>query len=345
METNTTIDRRNNCFNFIRLIAAIQVFLGHACQHLEITMPYIIKEIWWTFRGVPIFFVLSGFLIWNLLERQISFKQYCTKRILRLYPELVGGVLLNAIVMLVVYRDSIRMVPFILFQMSQSTVLQFWTPDCLRGYGCGTPNGALWTIGVMVQCYVVLFVLHKLLHKKKTPLFIIALIIGILFNIGTPMLENFLPEIVFKLFQQTFFPYIWLFVLGAVICEYFDKTIVILKKFWWVCLIILLLVSIFGIEVGIGSYETIKSLMLGLFVIGFGYAIKIPIKYDFSYGLYIYHMVVINLMIEIGSMGAPIDIVIAFTISMILAVISYFSIGYWGRKAKKDKGNLSNEHS
>lgn len=83
-----TYDKRDNCFNFIRLIAALQVFFGHASEHLFVPMPSGVKEIWWAFRGVPIFFILSGFLIWNSLERQTSFFTYCKKRLLRLYPEL-----------------------------------------------------------------------------------------------------------------------------------------------------------------------------------------------------------------------------------------------------------------
>lgn len=89
---NTIIpDKKENYFHFIRLLAALQVFYGHASEHLFVPMPSGIKEIWWAFRGVPIFFLLSGFLIWNSLERQTSFITYCKKRLLRLYPELWGG--------------------------------------------------------------------------------------------------------------------------------------------------------------------------------------------------------------------------------------------------------------
>lgn len=62
------MDRKNNCFNFIRIFAALQVFIGHACEHLEVNMPTSVHELWWAFRGVPIFFVLSGFwfgILWR----------------------------------------------------------------------------------------------------------------------------------------------------------------------------------------------------------------------------------------------------------------------------------------
>ena len=45
---------------------------------------------------------------------------------------------------------------FILFIFCQSSIFQFWTPNFLRGYGCGTPNGSLWTIGILIQFYIII---------------------------------------------------------------------------------------------------------------------------------------------------------------------------------------------
>lgn len=330
------MDRRENCFNFIRLLAALEVFIGHGCEHFKIIMPSLVREAWLCFRGVPVFFILSGFLIWNSLGRAKSFKNFCIKRVVRMYPELWIGVLLNAIIMLVVYRKSISILPFAIFQITQSTVFQFWTPGSLRGYGCGVPNGALWTIGVMMQSYLVIWFIYKWIHKKKASLFFFALMAGIAFNIGTPLLKNFLPEIIYKLFTQTFFPYIWLFVLGGGICEYFDQLITWLKKFWFIFLGISVLISVSHLESGIGMYETVKSLCLGLAIIGFGYSFpRIRIRHDFSFGIYIYHMIVINLMLELGYTGRVHYIATALIISVLLAAMSYFMIGSIGRNARK----------
>lgn len=333
---NSMIDRKDNCFNFIRLIAAFEVFSGHASEHLFVQMPAVVKEIWQAFRGVPIFFILSGFLIWNSLEGQTDFFRYCKKRIFRLFPELWGGVLLNAIIMLFIYGNNIQLIPFLLFQITQSTVLQFWTPDSLRAYGCGTPNGALWTIGVMVQSYIVIYMLYKFLHNKKAICFLSVLGAGIVINIGTIPLSYIWPEMIYKLFTQTFLPYIWLFVFGAAMCEYFDKLIKLLKRYWVICLIILLAVSASGLEDGIGIYGTIASLMLGFSIIGFGYSFKLKIKYDLSYGIYIYHMIVINLMAELGIYGKTSHVIAAGLCSAALAALSYITIGYISRKARNN---------
>lgn len=327
---------RDNCFNFIRIVAAIQVFLGHATFHLELDISPLCHDLLICLRGVPIFFVLSGFLIWNSIGREDNFSHFLKKRIVRLYPDLWGGVILNAAVMLILYWSSISLFPFLIFQFTQSTIFQFWTPDSLRGYGCGTPNGALWTTGVMLQSYIVLWFIYKILHHKKLYRWLGIMAIFVLINIVTPFFKSLVPIIIYKLFLQTFIPYIWLFLIGAVVCEYFDVSIVILKKHWFILLIISAAVSFTHLDLGI--YETIKSIFLGLAIIGFGYAYPaIKINRDYSYGLYVYHMIVINVFIEFGLLRHWVYALTAFAISLLLAFASDWLIN----KVK----NVTHQHS
>lgn len=85
------IDKKDNSFILVRMMIALQVFCGHAFAHLNVDTPKIIRILTGLIDGVPLFFGLSGFLIWNSLNRRKSFKLYSKTRILRLYPELVGG--------------------------------------------------------------------------------------------------------------------------------------------------------------------------------------------------------------------------------------------------------------
>ena len=82
------INFRENCFNLIRLLAALQVAYGHIIEHLELSIPSVVTDIFWFFRGVPVFFALSGYLIWNSVGRSKSFSQYIKKRFWRIFPEL-----------------------------------------------------------------------------------------------------------------------------------------------------------------------------------------------------------------------------------------------------------------
>ena len=244
----------------------------------------------------------------------------------------MGG-LLSVITILALYREPINWSQFVLWIGIQSTVLQFWTPNFLRDFGCGTPNGSLWTIGIMIQAYIVIWFLHKLLHKGSRNRWILTMGLGIGFNIFTPFLSNFVPEIVEKLFRQTFLPYIWIFALGAMICENFDGWKEHLIRYWWIFLIASAVATFNKFD--IGTYGIIKVLCLALAVIGFSYRFpELNIKKDISYGLYIYHMIVINVMIEIGVIGNIGSILIVFIVSAILALISYHTTGVLYRKQK-----------
>lgn len=122
-----------NCINLIRLLAAVQVFLGHAVWHLEVEMPDHFLKIISVLQGVPVFFVISGFLIWNSLTKDPSWKSFVKKRILRLYPEMWGGIILSTLMILILYNKQIKWKSLIMWIITQSTVFQFWTPEWLRG--------------------------------------------------------------------------------------------------------------------------------------------------------------------------------------------------------------------
>lgn len=187
----------------------------------------------------------------------------------------------------------------------------------------------------MVQAYIVVWILHKFLHKKSRVTWGIVLLIGIVCNIVTPYIGNFVPEIIAKLFRQTFIPYIWIFVLGAMICEYFEAWKAYLMKYWWIYLIISAVVTFTGFDVG--TYGTLKVLLLAPAIVGFAYKFpRLNIKKDISYGLYVYHMIVINVMIELGMTQKVIYVVVVLFVSAILALISYHTTGAIYRRNKTD---------
>jgi len=87
-------DKKRNSLNLIRLIAATQVFVGHAITAFHLSLPPIVDWLLrplFIFEGVPVFFCLSGFLLWDSIGKTPTFQCYLKKRVFRLYPELWGG--------------------------------------------------------------------------------------------------------------------------------------------------------------------------------------------------------------------------------------------------------------
>lgn len=75
-----------DCLNLIRLLAAFQVLYGHTLAHLNIDSIPILGEFINFFSGVPIFFTMSGFLIWWSIGRSKSFEEY-----IELYNRILNG--------------------------------------------------------------------------------------------------------------------------------------------------------------------------------------------------------------------------------------------------------------
>ena len=332
------IDFRKNSLNTLKLIAALQVLYGHACVHLSYKFPKIVSQVFGIFMGVPIFFMLSGFLIWNSIGTSSNFKHYALKRFWRIYPELWVGVLVEILALLIFFKEKINYFLLVAFTFTQGSFLQFWTPDFLRNYGCGTPNGALWTICVTIQFYIIVWLLYKILHKKKIYWWAVAFAVAVLVKAMSPLIQQHVPEIVYSLFKVSILPYLWMFILGCFLAEFREKTIPFLKKFWWALIALSFVFSITKFDIDPANYGVFLYSLKVPGLIGLAYALpKINIKWDISYGLYIYHMTVINVMIELGFVGNWYHLLVAFSISILLACASTAFAHFLNKKIKLKK--------
>lgn len=335
VQSSTNINFRDNCFNLIRYLAAFQVLIGHANAHLALNLPEYFTTPLGYFHGVPIFFGLSGYLIWNSANNISDFKTYFKKRVLRIYPELWLSVLLSIICILVFYHKELILSDLCIFTVTQSTIFQFWTPDSLRGYGCGTPNGSLWTIGIMVQFYILIYILNKVFKKRGKLYWAILFSLSLSAAISYPYISTIFPHPVLgKLYSQTVIPYAFLFLIGCFICEYKDKLLSTLTKTWWIFGIISLFPMLTGWDIP-GSYGIIRSIFLIISIIGMGYALpKLEIKKDLSYGIYLFHMVVINVLISLNLKGQIISLPILLIATLLLAWLSNLIVNHIQNKAE-----------
>src|SRR4051794_7941341 len=79
----------NNNFDLIRLLAALEVAIGHSFAWLKVPLPSGTSAAIACLPGVAIFFVISGFLITrSYVERNGNIAAYFARRALRIYPAL-----------------------------------------------------------------------------------------------------------------------------------------------------------------------------------------------------------------------------------------------------------------
>ena len=320
----------NNSLDLVRILAAFQVFFGHMAGHLELPIP-IDKRLFRVshfLNGVPIFFIISGFLIWFSIARSENYGQYLNKRFWRIYPELWVAVIVEITVVAILYHGWV-IKQLLLFSFCQGTVFQFWTPDSLRGYGVGTPNGTLWTIGVMIQFYVVVWLFYKLMQHRKITTWIVGFFVAFAMSwLGEYVTHNVVNrEIIEKLYGQTFIKYFWLFYIGMFIAEFKNMLLPLLQKYWGVFLIMAFFFFWTGLDLFSG-YHLLWSFFLGAGLIGFAYRFPmLSIKPDISYGLFLYHMTVVNVFVNFGWIENWVYAIPVILISLTLAYLSTITIG------------------
>lgn len=321
---------RKNCLNTVRIIAAMQVVLGHAIPWLgiPISLQGAAGVIFDLLTGVPIFFFLSGYLIWFSVANAQNGRVYFLKRFFRIYPELWCAVAVELLVLLRLYDQYVPVKTLGLFAFTQGTIFQFWTPDCLRQYGNGTPNGALWTITVTVQFYIVAWFLYRLLAKAKKQVWAGCLLVSAVMGVLITQSEPLLPEIVYKLLRNSILPYLWLFVGGGVVGRYAGALIPLLKRWWYVFLALSVLAILTKADVSIIYYGIGRSIFAALGLLGFAYTFpQFNIPLDFSYELYLYHVTFINAMITLGYTQTYAALAAVILLSVAAAIVSKCTVG------------------
>jgi peptidoglycan/LPS O-acetylase OafA/YrhL len=347
MKGSLNIPKINN-FDLVRLIAALQVVVRHSFEHFELEHnfgKYIASFIQY-FPGVPIFFVVSGFLITGSLERNIkTLNKFIINRILRIFPALWVCVIFTVILILYDFpKSNISLLldnSFIIWIVGQLSFFQFWTPEILRFWGVGTPNGSLWTIIVELQFYITLPIIIILGNKYlKHTLFII------LFSFFISLASNFylgsLSEysMMYKLCSVTLIPYLYNFLFGVLAYKYWGliNKFVEGKFFFWILLYVFYFV-ILGIllNIDVNQYlmtnllQFISNILLGFVTLSAAFSRnylsnKILKNNDISYGVYIFHMPVINFMIQRKLVGYYSYLIIALFITIILGYFSWIFV-------------------
>jgi peptidoglycan/LPS O-acetylase OafA/YrhL len=335
---------RTNNFDLIRLLAAAQVVYLHAAVHLQLASDGWLSTLIAQFPGVPIFFFISGFLISRSYEINSALWEYATNRILRIYPGLWICLMVTTLAVAATGYFSQAAVPagqLAAWLLAQSTFVQFFNPDFMRGFGVGVINGSLWTISVELQFYVLIPVLYWLLARLGTSrsrgnaaLFGLILVFAglnrLYYHFSDALSEHFL----YKLAGVSFAPWIYMFLLGTLAQRNFPILHRLLAGSF-----VPLLAAYLGFMWLTGHWQAPPGnsigpapfLLLAAVVFACAYSWselsrRLLRGNDVSYGVYIYHMPVINLLLFFGPAGRPLDRLIVFAATLFLAGLSWVMV-------------------
>lgn len=321
---------RNNNFDLIRLFAALEVAIVHGIVSLNLgDDPFALHVL----PGVPIFFFISGYLIFQSYGASRSVGRYAAKRALRIYPALYVcfGLCFLTLATLGILT-GVEPLRLAVWSVAQLTVAQFYNPEFLRSFGTGALNGSLWTISVELQFYLVTPVLYWLV--KRWPIAWLPLLaIFAVANVAFSALHD--DSTVAKLAMVTFVPWFFMFMLGAWASTQPAIVTAVAKAPLWAVGGLVAVVSAVtwqvGLPVGTNYINPVMFAALGALIIKVAYteptlAGRLLRGNDLSYGVYIYHMPVFNLLLWLGLGGSLIYGLAGLGIVALLAAASWFLV-------------------
>jgi len=333
-------DWRVNNFDLLRLLAALQVAVTHSIGFMKPTGDFtrLLEEGINRFPGVPIFFVISGVLISKSYERSDSLRDYFRNRCLRIFPGLWVCLVASVAVILAIGVGSLGRITtpaWLLWWAGQMSLFQSFQAAFLKPVTAGL-NGSLWTIPVELEFYIVLPALYGILGLRKRLGNMRLLAIALASLALQLLIVNRLPSVVkvrgFSLLQITLAPYLWMFLVGVSIQKNWSTVRGWLtgRAHWWGLGYAIVCAAGGWLHVNAG-YDFMNPLYLLPLA---GFIVSLPMSapqlsarilrhHDLSYGLYLYHMLVVHLLVALAAPSGWAGIAAAIMVSLGLAALSW----------------------
>jgi len=299
-----------NNFDVIRFLLASAVILCHSFviyygnEPFKKTDPFMVlsqEQISLGSVAVNFFFIISGFLIVKSFEYSKTYRQYFSKRILRIYPGFVVAFLLsifiagfiaqvkhNSVSDYLQYLHDLHMKKLLM----NLVTLQLPPLDYLyfKDLPVGGLNSSLWTIQFEFICYLIVPLLAFLGFFKRNWLFLVAFIAAylLLFFQGIGYVMPYKNNQSLFLGNPFFFPrFITYFFSGA--CFYIYRNKIVKTR----------LLTVAAFACAISSFIWIKCVdqvlpLAGTYLLFYiAYHPRLQFsqfsrKGDYSYGLYLY---------------------------------------------------------
>jgi peptidoglycan/LPS O-acetylase OafA/YrhL len=324
-----------NNFNFLRLLFAVFVLVTHSYKLsgslvLDDLHSLSSGQIYFSYIGLYGLFALSGYLIYQSLERSKHLYLFYWKRILRIFPALCIVLVLTILLGAIVFEGN----AFDYFQSSAmhryflNNVFLLKTEYDIPGIFESNPvprmiNGSLWSIPYEVMMYLslsVLFYFSNRLKKVLVTTLFIGIVVAQLFWAKTA--SHYIPFLNGAYFLELAV----YFYAGAMLAAWRIETIKKMSPIILVCLGLTLLTM-----VSITFYLS-KFILLPLLVIAFGLSfwksvssrvIKIG---DLSYGVYLYAFPIQQTLMYYFNLNVYSLMLVSLVLSMLFAYGSWHLI-------------------
>jgi peptidoglycan/LPS O-acetylase OafA/YrhL len=292
-----------NNFDFLRLLFATIVCVVHAQQLSAVSDLTVITSFLSSTVAVKAFFVVSGYLIFMSYERSSSVWSYIQKRVRRIYPAYFTIVVACAIGLVTITNLTVSdyfssaWIKYILANLTFLNFLKSDLPGVFEGNALQAVNGALWTLKIEVLFYlsvpVFAFVFRKYGHVRCMTFFYllsfmyVAICNELAVRTGHPIYEEFARQLPGQLCY---------FLSGALYYFYASK----LKPYLLHLALASIAVLALNSKLSLLVLEPFALATLVVFAATYKYMGNFGKYGDFSYGVYILHFPIIQILIQFG---------------------------------------------
>lgn len=289
-------DITKNNFDFIRVLLAFIVFVGHLGALSDASQLKFL-----THSPVEVavfsFFIVSGFLIARSYERSSSLKSYVKKRINRIVPAYLLVVFLCTVLLSLVstlpLSDYFGNVQVYKYYFWNSIFMNFMAPSLPGVFGNQAVNGALWTLKIEM-CFYFVVPLIFLLFGKNNKYRNISLII--LYFLSLVFLNYF--EMAGRISISKQLPGSLCYFIGGMLGYFYFDQFIKYKNTLFIIAIITVWIDL------ILHIKLFSPIMISIIVLYIAYSLKFLNNFgkygDFTYGIYIFHFPIIRVFATLG---------------------------------------------
>ena len=291
---------RKNNFDLLRFLAAGAVCLIHIFTVSQIPELHWLREVLSPDVAIRVFFVISGFLVFMSFENSHSIRQYASNRVRRIYPAYLVVILMCALGLAVVSTKplseyfGLQWLRYLAANLAFQNYLQPTLPGVFESNAINIVNGALWTLKVEAMFYVavpiiVLLFRRLTVHWMMASLYILSVAYMLLFEtLADATARPVYSEIGRQLPGQLKY-----FLAGAFFFYYMDFFERHRSKFLIAVIPVLLLDLVYPLP----ALEPFALATVVISLATFRHLGNFGKHGDFSYGIYIVHFPIIQLLL------------------------------------------------
>jgi peptidoglycan/LPS O-acetylase OafA/YrhL len=322
--------RRDNSFDFLRYLFAFSLILVHFCTLTD-------TEQFWMISGqtrVKAFFTITGFLVVYSYLRHDNLKTYISKRVRRILPAYITVILFCFVVATLFtslhplsYFTQTQTWQYVAANLTMLNFLQPSLPGLFTDNYETAVNGSLWSMKFEVLFYMLIPLMVYCMRKKgKATILLLVFSSYIIYHIALDYMEDHYPDnTTYWMLNHGSFNTMIYFFSGTALILYFDLFCRHIKILFPLSVLLIILLQFDSFY----ALNYIEPLLFSTIIIGVAYFCK-PLNilqhYDnISYGLYLYHYPVIQVLVQFKLHQYNIWLTFALTliITIALAILSW----------------------